>query len=191
MGCHLWGRTESGTTEAKQKVGLKFLFLINLFLIGFPCSSVGKKSACNAGDLGSIPGSGKSPGEGSGNPLDYSCLENSMDRGAWQATVHGVTRVRHDLATKRQQIFNWRIIALHYCVSFCHPSTRISHRYKDVPSLLKLPPTPPHPLPLSCHRALVLAPRGLKLLTGQNSSKHLDTPMCFMIYPKALNVRVQ
>ena len=50
--------------------------------------------------MGSIPGSGGSPGEGNGNPLQYSCLENAMDGGAWQATVHGVTRVRHDLATK-------------------------------------------------------------------------------------------
>ena len=59
-----------------------------------------KESACNAGDLGSIPGSGRSPGEGNGNPLQYSCLENPMDRGAWRATVHGVARVGHDLATK-------------------------------------------------------------------------------------------
>ena len=67
---------------------------------GFPWSSVGKESACNAGDLGSIPGSGRSPGAGIGNPLQYSCLENPMDREAWQATVHGVARVRHDWATK-------------------------------------------------------------------------------------------
>ena len=46
-------------------------------------------SACNVGDLGSIPGSGRSPGEGNGNPLQYSCLENPMDGGAWWATVHG------------------------------------------------------------------------------------------------------
>ena len=67
----------------------------------FPCSSAGKKkSACNAGDPGSIPGLGRSPGEGNGNPLQYSCLENPMDRGAWQATVHGGKRVGHELATK-------------------------------------------------------------------------------------------
>ena len=63
-------------------------------LMGFPHSSVGKESACNAGNPGSIPG------EGNGNPLQYSCLENPMDRRAWQATVHGVARARHDLATK-------------------------------------------------------------------------------------------
>ena len=52
----------------------------------------GKVSARNAGDLGSIAGSGRSPGEGNGNPLQYSCLENSMDRGAWQARVHGIAK---------------------------------------------------------------------------------------------------
>ena len=66
----------------------------------FPCSSVRKESACNAGDPGSIPRSGRSPREANGNPLQYSLLENLMDGGAWQATVHGVTRVRHDLAIK-------------------------------------------------------------------------------------------
>ena len=58
--------------------------------------SDGKESACNARDPGSIPGSGKSPGEGNGNPLHYSCLENPKDKGAWGATVHGSQRVRHD-----------------------------------------------------------------------------------------------
>ena len=59
--------------------------------MGFPGGSDSRESACNAGDLGSIPGLGRSPGEGNGNPLQYSCLENSIDRGAWWATVHGVT----------------------------------------------------------------------------------------------------
>ena len=67
---------------------------------GLPRWLGGKEFACQAGDLGSIPGSGRSPGGGTGNPLQGSCLENSMDRGAWQGTVHGVARVRHDLATK-------------------------------------------------------------------------------------------
>ena len=62
--------------------------------LGFPDASVGKASACNAGDLGSIPGSGRSPGEGNGNPHQYSCLENSMDGGAWWATVHGAAKSR-------------------------------------------------------------------------------------------------
>ena len=59
---------------------------------GFPGGSDGKEPACNAGDLDLISGSGRSPGEGNGYPLQYSCLENSMDRGAWQATVHAVTK---------------------------------------------------------------------------------------------------
>ena len=62
--------------------------------VGFACSSVCEESACNAGDPGSIPG------EGNGHPLQYSCLGNPLDRGAWWATAHGVTRVGHDLATK-------------------------------------------------------------------------------------------
>ena len=61
-------------------------------MLGFPGDSVGKESAHNAGDLGSIPGSGRSSEEGNGNPLQYSCPENSMDRGAWQAPVRGVPK---------------------------------------------------------------------------------------------------
>ena len=65
-----------------------------------PCSSIGEKSACNAGDPGLIPGLGRSPREVNGNPLQYSCLENPLDWGAWRTAVHGVVRVGHDLATK-------------------------------------------------------------------------------------------
>ena len=61
---------------------------------GFPGTSHGKESACNAGDPGSIPGQGRFPGEGNGNPHQYSCLENSMDRGVQQAIVHGVAKSR-------------------------------------------------------------------------------------------------
>ena len=57
--------------------------------LGFPCGSDGKESACDAGDLGLIPGLERSPGEWNGYSCQYSCLENSMDRGAWRATVHG------------------------------------------------------------------------------------------------------
>ena len=66
--------------------------------IGFPSGSDGKVPACNAGDLGSIPGWGRSPGEGNGNPLYYSCLENPVDGGTWWATVHGVTNSRTRLS---------------------------------------------------------------------------------------------
>ena len=65
-------------------------------LRAFPGGSEGKESACNAGDPGSISGLGRSPGEGNGNQLQYSCLETSMDRGAWWDTVRGLQRVRHD-----------------------------------------------------------------------------------------------
>ena len=68
---------------------------LNTFLpTRFPGGSDDKVSACNAGDLGSVPGLGRSPGEGNGNPLQFSCLENPMDRGAWWATVHGVAKSR-------------------------------------------------------------------------------------------------
>ena len=71
------------------------LTLYQLNYQGSP-SSVSKESACSAGDLGLIPGLGRSPGEGNGNPFQYPCLENLMDTGAWWAGVHGVTRVGHD-----------------------------------------------------------------------------------------------
>ena len=61
--------------------------------MGFPGGSVGKESTCNVGDSGLIPGSGKPHGEGNGNPLQYSCLENPMDGGVWWATVYGVTKI--------------------------------------------------------------------------------------------------
>ena len=81
----------------QETLGSLDLSVINLYeyfiyIKGFPRSSVGKASACNAGDLGAIPGSGISPGEGNGNPLQYSFQENSMDRGAWKATVYEVVK---------------------------------------------------------------------------------------------------
>ena len=73
-----------------------------------------KESTCNTGDLGSIPGSGRSPGEGHGNSILYSCLENPMDRGAWQATVHGVEKSQTRLSDFTSLYF---ILA---ALSFCH-----------------------------------------------------------------------
>ena len=70
--------------------------------MGFPNCSVGKESECNAGDpgaSGSVPGLGRFPGEGNGNPLQYSCMENFIDRGAWSATVHWVSKSHTQLTT--------------------------------------------------------------------------------------------
>ena len=79
MGCIVHGVTKSWTN-------------------GFPGSSDSKESVHNAGDLGLIPRLGSSPGKGNGNPLQYSCLENSKDRGGWQAIVHGVAKKRIPLS---------------------------------------------------------------------------------------------
>ena len=73
-----------------------------LIRLCFPGGSSGKESTCKAGDLGLVPGLGRSLGEGNGNSLQYSCLENPMDRGAWRATVHGVSKESDNLATKQR-----------------------------------------------------------------------------------------
>ena len=74
-------------------------WFIQLYIyMGFPAGSDGEESACNSGDPGSIPGEGRSPGEGNGNPLQYSCLENSRDRGAWWATADGVLKSQTGLS---------------------------------------------------------------------------------------------
>ena len=84
------GRLQS---MGSQRAGHKWMTFINTYILGFPGGSAGKEFVCNAGDLGSIPGLGRSPGEGNGYPLQYSSLENSMDY-----TVHGLQRVGHDWA---------------------------------------------------------------------------------------------
>ena len=68
------------------------MFIVDYYSLDFPDGSAGKESACNAGHVGSIPGSGISPGEGNGNPFQYPCLGNPMDRGAWRAIVCGVVK---------------------------------------------------------------------------------------------------
>ena len=75
---------------------------------GFPGGLDGKESACNAGELNSIPGSGRALVEGNGNPLQYSWLENSIDRGAWRATVHGVTKNRTQLSDEHLNVPAWK-----------------------------------------------------------------------------------
>ena len=91
----------------------------SIHLWGFPGTSVGKESSCSTGDQGLIPGLGRSPGEGNGNPLQDSCLENPLDRGAWRARVHGVARVRHDWAPTPPPC-SCETITTIWTVSFCH-----------------------------------------------------------------------
>ena len=98
---------------------------------GFPGGLEVKVSACNAGDLGSIPGSGRSPGEGNGNPLQYSCLENLMDGGAWWATVHGVAESD---TTERLQ-FSLRLV-----ITFLSRSKRLLISWLQLPSAVILEP---------------------------------------------------
>ena len=87
------GKTIALTRQTSVSKVMSLLFnMLSRLVHSFPGGSEGKVSACNAGDPGSIPGLGRSPGERKGNPLQYSCLENPMDRGAWRATVHGVTK---------------------------------------------------------------------------------------------------
>ena len=82
---------------------------------GFPCGSDCKESACNAGHLGSIPGLGRSPEGGNGNPFQYSCLKNPKDRGAWEATVHWITKSRTHWATNFHfHIYTHSILYLHW-----------------------------------------------------------------------------
>ena len=76
--------------------------------MGFPGGSDGKESACNSEDAGSIPGSGRSPGEGNGNPLQYFCLENPMDRETWQAIVHGVAK--ESVTTEHAHMAKYKIL---------------------------------------------------------------------------------
>ena len=71
---------------------------MSIVFVGFPGGSVGNESTCNAGNLGLIPGSGRSLGGGNGNPLQYFYLENLIDRGAWRATVHRVEKSRTQLS---------------------------------------------------------------------------------------------
>ena len=88
-----------------QKLSGKLLFNISIEcyikILGFPGSSAGKESACNAGDLSSIHGLGRPPGEGHGNPFQCSCLENPMDRGAWWAIGLGVSQPQESNTTER------------------------------------------------------------------------------------------
>ena len=91
--------------------------------MGFPGGSDGKESACKAGDLGSIPGWGRFPGEGNGYPLQYFCLENSVDRGAWQAIYSSWGQKELDTTERLSQTLNVCIRAksLQLCLTLCDP----------------------------------------------------------------------
>ena len=91
------GHADMLTMGCPQEVTL--LVLVKTFLLGFPGGSVVRNPPANVGDAGSIPGLRRCPGEGNGNPLQYSCLENPMDRGAWQATVHEIAKSQTQLST--------------------------------------------------------------------------------------------
>ena len=113
------------------------------------CGSAGKESTCKVGNQDSIPGLGRSPGEGKGCPLQYSGLENSMD-----CIVNGVAKSRTQLSDfhfawtgcfLKKFIFNWRKITIQFSDGFCHTSAWINHRHIHVPSFLNLPPYPMTP----------------------------------------------
>ena len=94
---NIWKATNTLTLTGSDRKALGFYYLQGKKM-GFPSGSDDKESVCNARDPGSIPEWGRSPGEGNGNPFQYSCLENSMDRGARQATVYGVTKSRTQMS---------------------------------------------------------------------------------------------
>ena len=100
MDSRVWQATVRGVakvghdlTTKEREILMTEVFLVAQSVKNLPAM---KETICSAGDLASFPGSERSPGEGNGHPLQYSCLENPMDRGDWQATVHGVARVGHN-----------------------------------------------------------------------------------------------
>ena len=118
-------------------VNSKNLAYLPLFSLGFPGGSVVKNPPANARDAGSIPGSGRSPGEGNGHPLLYSCLGNPMDRGAWRATVlWGSRRVGHNLATEQQPLFSLAAASLLGFLSI--PAPYLQHKEENLCSQFSL-----------------------------------------------------
>ena len=104
----IWDLKEIQALCTLSHLGQKTYLWGQNILYYFPCGPENKQSAFNMGDLGSIPGSGRSPGEGNAYPFQYSCLENSIDRGAWQATNLHCCKVEH----------NWTTNTTTYCVGF-------------------------------------------------------------------------
>ena len=107
---HFWGEPNYWSVEFHPRNSNSWTFLNFSILLFFLLYLYLILKDCNAGDLGLIPGLGRSPGEGNGNPLQYSCLENPVDRGAWRATVHGVAKSRTRLSDFTFTFFHfWRI----------------------------------------------------------------------------------
>ena len=108
-----WQATVYGFTNSRiQLKQLSIHCALVVHILGFPGSSVVKNLPANAGDVGSIPGLGRSLGGGHGNPLQDSCLENPMDRGAWWATVHGVAKSRTQLSENIKTL--WSVLSFKY-----------------------------------------------------------------------------
>ena len=115
-----------------------------MYCWSFPGGSGRKESACNVGDPGSVPGLGRSPGEGNGYPLQYTCLENSMDRGASQATIHGVTKSQcigyHVICIQRQfYLFCFNLDTIYFFFFFDSWVRKIPWRRKWQPTPEFLP----------------------------------------------------
>ena len=108
VGCRLWGHSESDMIKATQQQQQHLI----------KGGSDDKESTCSAGEPGSIPGSGRSSEEGNGYPLQYSCLENSMDRGAWWATVQGVT-IKQFKNSRGKELFHLLIVSLCFSSPLC------------------------------------------------------------------------
>ena len=113
-----------------------FVNFVELILIHYLIWKYIPESACNAGYLGSIPRLGRSPGEGKGNPLQYSCLENPIDRGTWWATIHGVARRGHNVVTKAPY-FIWLFLLFTLC-AFSAPGACSWTQYTVLPCVFTL-----------------------------------------------------
>ena len=100
-----WGAAVYGVAQSRTRLKRPSSSSGSVLYTGFPGGSVLKNLPANVGDAGSIPGLGKRPGEGNGNPVHDSCLENPMDRAAWRATAHGVTRVGHIYTNTHTHIY--------------------------------------------------------------------------------------
>ena len=113
--CLLCGNPSQRLTAVSS---FSFIFLTYINGLRVSGGPDGKESTCNARDLGSIPGLGRSPGEGNSNPFQYSCLENSIDRGVWQARSMGSKRIGHDWATTAtSKSMDYRVHSL-YCTFY-------------------------------------------------------------------------